>query len=117
VLGIFVNGWDVNECLRQFKALSALAFSRRGFSFLPLKPFRLLRKCLGVLMSLATDSRYSSTGITNALTSAFGNDRPLFESSAAGTKVAVVATTTKDSSTCLFTNYNGPRHRSDDCGQ
>jgi hypothetical protein len=67
-------------------------------------------------MSLATDSKYGSTGITKALVSAFGNDRSLFKSSAGGTKVAVVATTTGDSSTCLFTNYNGPRTRSDDCG-
>jgi hypothetical protein len=40
----------------------------------------------------------------------------MFEVSAGGTKLAVLATTTEDSSTCIFTNYNGPETRSPHCG-
>jgi len=68
-------------------------------------------------MSLARDSRYSSSGITRALTSAFGSTSSLFDLPARGTKLAVVATKNKDSSTCIFTNYNGPGARSPNCGE
>jgi hypothetical protein len=116
VLGLVSNGWPVGECLNQFQNLSALAFRRRSYFGLSLFSLGALRRAIEILFSFATDSRYSSTGITKALISAFGEKSPLFESSGGGTKVAVVATTTDDSSTCIFTNYNGPEKRSQDCG-
>jgi hypothetical protein len=75
-----------------------------------------LLRALQTVLSFATDSRYNSSGITQALVSAFGDEKPLFESSCGGAKVAVVAATTEESSTCIFTNYNGPQERSPKCG-
>jgi hypothetical protein len=75
------------------------------------------RRCLEILLSFATDSRYSSTGIDSALRAAYPQDRPFFHSGGGGCNVAVVATTTEDSSTCIFTNYNGPKERFNDCGE
>lgn len=69
-----------------------------------------------MILSFILDSRYGSTGITKALITAFGNHSLMFDVSAGGTKVAVVATTTEDSSTCIFTNYNGPSTRPQNCG-
>ncbi|KAG9240689.1 hypothetical protein BJ878DRAFT_570819, partial [Calycina marina] len=40
----------------------------------------------------------------------------MFQSANSGTKAAVVATTTEDSSTCVFANYNGPNERPQKCG-
>jgi len=40
----------------------------------------------------------------------------LFNNNAGGAKVAIVGTTTEDSSTCIFTNYNGPETRPDQAG-
>ena len=116
VLGLCVNRWSVEECMGKFVELSRLAFEKRRCFGLPLTSNGMFRRFLEVILSFVTDSRYSSTGITSALKSAFGENRPFFESSAAGTKVAVVATTTQDSSTCIFTNYNGPGSRSSESG-
>ena len=73
------------------------------------------RKSLEVLFSFITDSRYGSTEINSALESAFPVDTPFF-GSGCGTKVAVVATTTDESATCIFANYNGPKNRPFDSG-
>ena len=83
---------------------------------LPWASLTLLRRPVELLLSLATDSRYSSSGITKALKSAFKEDSMLFNNNAGGAKVAIVGTTTEDSSTCIFTNYNGPETRPDQAG-
>ncbi|KAG0649360.1 Calcium-independent phospholipase A2-gamma [Hyphodiscus hymeniophilus] len=117
ILGLFVNRWPVEECLKSFKTLSALAFKRGGCFGLPVMQIGAsLRSFLEVIIAFVRDSRYSSTGITRALTSAFGDTSRLFDAPAGGAKIAVVATTTKDSATCIFTNYNGPGKRTADCG-
>ncbi|KIN05217.1 hypothetical protein OIDMADRAFT_25796 [Oidiodendron maius Zn] len=116
-LALYSNEWSVENCLKQFQDISRDAFGRRhryfGFSSTSLRrPGQILE----AMLSHLGDSKYSSTGITHALTTAFGDRSLLFEASARGTKVGVVATT-KDSSTCLFTNYNGPPEvRSPRCG-
>ena len=68
------------------------------------------------MLSFATDCRYNSSGVTEALVSAFGDTQSMFEQSCGGAKVAVVAATIEDASTCIFTNYNGPERRSQECG-
>jgi hypothetical protein len=116
ILGLFSNQWSVKECLKRFQLLSTLAFrKRRCFQFSQMSTWTPLR-VLQTVLSFATDSRYNSSGITQALVSAFGDEKALFESSCGGAKVAVVAATTEESSTCIFTNYNGPQERSPKCG-
>lgn len=117
ILGLFVNGWSIDECITQFKTLSNLAFSRKKYFNLPLVPFGTVRNFFGIIGALVTDSKYSSKGINTALKSAFGETSSLFGSSGGkGTKVAIVATTTDEATTCVFANYNGPETRSKDCG-
>ncbi|TVY13661.1 Calcium-independent phospholipase A2-gamma [Lachnellula arida] len=115
-LGLFFNRWSVEECIQQFQNLSSLAFRKRRCFGLPLASIGFIRRSLEVLLSFATDSRYGSAGINAALKTAFGSDSYLFNSETGGTKVAIVATTTEDSSTCIFTNYNMAEDRSQDCG-
>ncbi|PWW72455.1 hypothetical protein C7212DRAFT_348182 [Tuber magnatum] len=72
-----------------------------------------------VAYGTSSDSRYKARGLENALQEAFGTSGNLFGHSinyTSRTKVAVMATTTEDTSACLFTNYNGPGTRSDQCG-
>ncbi|RDL41162.1 Uncharacterized protein BP5553_01141 [Venustampulla echinocandica] len=114
ILGLYFNQWSVAQCLDQFQSLSTQAFQKS--TWLNLKPFKLVRSFLEVLLSFTTDSRYSSTGINNALKSAFGDNSPFFGGFSGGTKVAIVASTTHDSSTCILANYNGQGRRSQDCG-
>lgn len=64
-------------------------------------------------MLFVIDSRYSLTSITNTLKSIFSNNSLLFKVAIRGTKVAIIVTKTKDSSTYIFTNYNSPRNRLD----
>ncbi|TVY92352.1 Calcium-independent phospholipase A2-gamma [Lachnellula willkommii] len=116
VLGLFINRWSVDECIARFKELSSLAFRKKKFFDLPLIPSNAIRGFLETILAIATDSKYSSTGINTALQAAFGEAGPFFGSSSGGTKVAIVATTTDDSTTCVFANYNGPENRSKDCG-
>ncbi|CZR55716.1 uncharacterized protein PAC_05604 [Phialocephala subalpina] len=116
ILGMFTNRWSVSECTKQFQNLSAHVFRKRRCLGFPVSSLGILRRPLEILVSCATDSRYSSTGINEALTEAFGSEFALFDASCGGTKVAVVATTTDNTSTCIFSNYNGPEKRAKDCG-
>ncbi|KAH8787540.1 acyl transferase/acyl hydrolase/lysophospholipase, partial [Hyaloscypha sp. PMI_1271] len=116
LLGLFVNRWSVDECTNQFQRLSRVVFEKRWYCRIPLISVSVLRPCLDIIWSFATDSRYSSSGVNRALKSAFGDISSVFQSPCGGTKVAVVATTTNDTSTCLFTNYNGPESRSSSSG-
>ncbi len=61
-------------------------------------------------------SQYSSTRINTVFKKALGAEETLFGCSGSNTKVAVVATSTKDSSTYIFSNYNGPGQRPRSCG-
>lgn len=107
----------MDECLKRFPIFSSQAFRRRRCFGLPLTSFGMPGRFLEGVLSLVTDSRYSSTGITEALKSNFGDKTPLFGSPTGATKIAIVATTTEDSSTCIFTNYNGPEIRPQNCGK
>ncbi|OAF58334.2 hypothetical protein VC83_06606 [Pseudogymnoascus destructans] len=61
-----------------------------------------------IILSCATGSHYSSSGINKAVCSSFGEDKLLL-GNATSTKIAITATTTDKSSTVIFSNYNGPQ--------
>jgi hypothetical protein len=62
------------------------------------------------LLKIPPNWRRSST-INSDLKRIMGKDKTLFECSGNGTKVAVTATRSKDSSTCIFSNYNGSKKK------
>jgi hypothetical protein len=103
--------------MEQFMQLSNLAFHKGSWLDLPFNPFKSLRSFLDMLISFTTDSRYPSLGIEQALKAAFGDTQKFFENSGGGTKVAIVASTTRTSSTCIIANYNGQEKRSQECGR
>ncbi len=113
--GLYFNSWSVDECTGHFQDFARLAFRRRRFCGLPAFTSPLLQRAQDILYSMTTGSRYGSSGVEKAMKEAFGEKKSFFECSSSGTKVAVTATTTNDSTTCLMTNYNGPKHRTK-CG-
>ncbi|PWW78977.1 hypothetical protein C7212DRAFT_341589 [Tuber magnatum] len=91
------------------------AFKPNKFALVPV-----FSKIQELLISYLADSRYKARGLENALLKAFGTSGNLFDycgNCISRTKVAATATTTEDTSACLFTNCNRPSTRLDQCVQ
>ncbi|KAI9883965.1 MAG: hypothetical protein M1823_004243 [Watsoniomyces obsoletus] len=111
VLALFMNRWPSSTSLKKFKEFTKLAFRpRMACSF----PF--FTRFLNMVVALVTDSRYSTSNFESTLIQAFSLPRTMFWNSEGNIKVGVTATTTNDSDTCIFTNYNGIVTRPTDCG-
>ena len=74
------------------------------------------RSLLQALPITSASAQYSSTRINHSFKKTFGPDKTLFDCSGRNTKVAVIATSTNDLSTHIFSNYNGPAPRPVECG-
>lgn len=98
---------SLENCKKAYHTLLDHIFERYLWSF--------LYKAEAILLPCITGSKYSSTGIDEVMKSDFGIESNLFGRSCS-TKVAVTGTTTDDSSTVLFTSYNGKK-RPEDCGR
>ena len=106
--GLSGEGWSVQECDNQYEMFAEVAF-RDGLPFqLHSIAGGLVQTIRHIILSCATGSRYSSSGINKAVCSSFGEDKLLF-GNATSTKIAITATTTDKSSTVIFSNYNGPQ--------
>ena len=101
-----------------FERLAIFAFEPRFFFKFPMFP-RALNLSLSIFFSYIFDGRYSADNLEAALQEVFGNNRSLIDFSratAAGTRVGLPVTTIQDTSTCIFTNYNGTGKRPERCG-
>ncbi|KAI9715117.1 MAG: hypothetical protein M1828_001052 [Chrysothrix sp. TS-e1954] len=103
ILGLFFKHWSPTECLERFEQLAKKLFRRR------LSGSTILDRLQEFVMSYLADCRYDSGGIEDAINETFGDDILMFNPLSNDTKVAITATTARDSSPCLFTNYNGRR--------
>lgn len=92
VAGLFCKGLSLEQSIKLSKN-SAYARSLR-------QPF--------------TPRHYSSTRINSVFKKALGLDKTLFECSGSNTKSAIAVS--KDLSTYIFSNYNGPTRRPSVCG-
>jgi hypothetical protein len=120
VLQIFCKEWSIDDCLRNFQVTNTFGntpesrFSQDSTSVNHQRnkylPFSRVHTRLREALS-PTSNQLSSSTINSNLKSIFGKDKTLFECSGNGTKIAVTATRSKDSSTCIFSNYNGPEKR------
>jgi hypothetical protein len=91
------------------------AFQQRAFAQIPF--FSWIKE---LLVSYLTDSLYPADGLEEVLKEVFGLNRSIDGCSHAthsGTKVSLPVTTVPESSSCLFTNYNGVGSRAADCGE
>lgn len=101
VLGMFLKAWSMTRCLAMFETTSRRIFKRRTNGSM------LFARAQDLIMSYLADCRYNSDEIEEALYHAFGSDDPMFNPLTTDAKVAVTSTKTKDSSPCIFSNYNG----------
>jgi hypothetical protein len=90
VAGAFSKGLSIDECIMITKDTARTRSLRRPFTNLP--------------------NHYSSTRINSIFKKSLGPGKTVFKSSG-NTRVAFVASSTKDSSIHLFSNYNGPKPR------
>ncbi len=112
VLGLFLNRWSTTVGMRKFKELTRLAFRQRLSCSIPI-----FTQLVNTFMALVTDSRYSTSNLERTLIQAFSVPPTIFHNSNSNIKIAVTATTTDDSETCIFSNYNGAVKRPADCGK
>ncbi|KAA8895327.1 acyl transferase/acyl hydrolase/lysophospholipase [Sphaerosporella brunnea] len=113
ILGLFLNGWSVSHCLKQFLSLAKNAFHPRKL-FVPF-----MRKLADIIVAFITDSRYNARGLESVLQETFGESRSMLDWSTKqySTKIAVTATTVNGTLPCLFSNYgSSDQARAIDCG-
>ncbi|KAI9732137.1 MAG: hypothetical protein M1834_004233 [Cirrosporium novae-zelandiae] len=114
VLGLFIQQWNISQCLRMFKALATSYFGKMRKSNHSL--FGHIRQLIRCWLS---DGFYDAEALEQALKESFGVKHRMFDcthGTISGTKVAVTATSISDASLCLFSNYNGIGLREKNCG-
>lgn len=99
-LGLGVNNWTVDECIRNFKELCGQAFRRRGRMAIP---------GFEKLALLSHHSRFKTTPFEELLQKTF-TEKPLFGGanglSEMVTKVAVTTTSEIEQHAVVLANYN-----------
>ena len=114
------NGWSVEQCTKSFERLAELAFQPRWLPPRWLPDIPLLSNGLNFLIWYLFDGRYPADNLEAALQETFGDDRSILDCSkatATGTRIGLPVTTIGDTSTCVFTNYNGVGERPADSGE
>ncbi|KAI9777798.1 MAG: hypothetical protein M1839_008593 [Geoglossum umbratile] len=106
-LGIFLMMWSPQECLSKFEELSYKAFDRWRAS---------RQRVQDLIFSYFTDCLYKTSSVENAFLSAFGSKKSMFNPLGSNTKVAVTATTVRETTPCIFANYNGIGRRVSNSG-
>ncbi|KAK6428380.1 hypothetical protein LTR95_015477 [Oleoguttula sp. CCFEE 5521] len=105
-IGLFIMRWPTDACIEKFEALAQRTFVRsRQANYL-------IGRIQQLFVSYLRDCQYSSAAIEESFQLAFGKDVQLFNPLPDDTKVAITTTTAKDTSTCIFSNYNGPERPS-----
>ncbi|KAI9763378.1 MAG: hypothetical protein M1840_000570 [Geoglossum simile] len=117
VLQIFCKEQSIGDCLDRFRATNtfdiadktlASRFSQdsasdnyQGNKYFPSRLYSHWREAL-------LPGKHRSSTINSDLKAIFGKEETLFECSGNGKKIAIAATRSKDSSICVFSNYNRP---------
>jgi hypothetical protein len=104
VLGLFVNGWSLDQSSEVFEKLAGLAFKRRLLCRIPI-----FSRFLEPLIAYLAEGLYASKNIERALKTAFGENKAIFDMSKAwttGTRIGLPAATLgKAPCRRIFTNY------------
>lgn len=114
VLSLFLLGWDVPRCIREFDTLARQFFTKRRTES---------RSRVGYLHRVfrcwLSDGCYDVFTLEATLKNCFGLTRRMFDApiSTSGIKVGVTASTISDASSFVFSNYNGLGTRTKECGR
>jgi hypothetical protein len=117
--GLCIIGLPVELCIERLESMAKLAFKPRSSSGIPiispiidflLSGIPIISPIIYFLVSVFADGRYPADNLDAALQDEFGRDRSILDCSkatAAGTRIGLPVTTVRDTSACVFTNYNG----------
>ena len=114
ILSLFLQNASVERSSTIFRAFTQMLFGQRRSS-----DVSVTSGLMRVLKCWLHDGMYDSDLLQKALLAQFGDCDRMFDHHTAltsGTKVAVTACSTKDSSARVFANYNGAGKRSADSG-
>ncbi|KAJ9133184.1 FabD/lysophospholipase-like protein [Pleurostoma richardsiae] len=103
LLGLFINGWCVEDCIKCFERVAHLAFSSDHFWKLPV-----ICGIWKLIRPLITDGFYSSRKLEVALKKIFGEHKSMLDDSKAvelGCRIGIPVTSIHGSP-YIFTNYN-----------
>ena len=113
ILVLFVNGWSVDVCVNTFESLAKEAFKPRGVLHVPI-----LSYIQRLVVWYLSDSLYSADNLKAALKKTFTSDKSIFDCSyvtGIGAKLNFPVITVSETSSCIFTNYNGVGTHASDC--
>ena len=101
------------QCVQIFDTLARKLFQRAKGQTSLIKRFR------QTLKGWYKDGHYDANALECCLKEYLGTDDRLFgyQSGVLSTKVGVIAATIGNASPVLFTNYNGPGARKEECGE
>ncbi len=110
---LFLRGMPASQCVHIFDALARKLFER------PQGRTNFLKRLRLSLKGWYRDGHYDANALEDCLKDKLGaNDRMFgYQPGVLATKVGVVAATIGNASPVIFTNYNGPGARKDECGK
>ncbi len=110
---LFLRGIPVSECVHIFDALARKLFER------PQGRTNFIKRLRLSLKGWYRDGHYDAKALEDCLKDSLGIDDRMFgyQPGILATKVGVVAATIGNASPVIFTNYNGPGARKDECGK
>ena len=115
ILSLFLQNATVEKSSTVFRT-----FTRRLFGQSTGQDTNMASGLMRILKTCVHDSMYSSEDLQDALIQQFGRRTRMFDYNPclpSGTKVAVIACSSKDSSARIFANYNGEGPRKLDSGK
>ena len=103
----------ISQCVHVFDALARKLFQR------PQGRTGLIKRLRQSLKGWYRDGHYDADALENCLKEYLGTDDRMFgyQPRILSTKVGVIAATIGNASPVIFTNYNGPSARKEECGK
>ena len=110
---LFLRGMPATRCVHIFDALARRLFER------PRRRINLITRFRLCLKGWYKDSHYDANALEDCLKENLGADDRMFgyQPRVSATKVGVIAATIGNASPVIFTNYNGPGARKEECGK
>jgi len=110
---LFLRGMTASQCVRIFDALARKLFER------PQGRTNFITRLRLSLKGWYRDGHYDANALEDCLKHNLGADDRMFgyQPGVVATKVGVIAATIGNASPVIFTNYNGPGARKEECGK
>jgi len=110
---LFLRGMPVSQCVHVFDALARKLFER------PQGRMNFIKRLRLSLKGWYRDGHYDANALEDCLKEYLGIDDRMFgyQPGILATKVGIIAATIGNASPVIFTNYNGPGAKKEECGK